>query len=96
MRQALSDGTGAGKPRGVASRSGVAYSHRMESRIQDLEEKFAHLQRVTDELSDVVAVQANEIARLTRLVEMLTAREAERELDTGGSVTLSDQRPPHW
>jgi len=23
-------------------------------------------------------------------------REAERELDQGGSVPLADQKPPHW
>lgn len=64
--------------------------------IHALEEKLAHLQRVTDELSDVVARQETEIARLTRRVEMLMGREAEREMDGGGMVPLADQKPPHW
>ena len=68
----------------------------MNDRIQDLEEQLAHLQRLSDELSEVVAEQAEEIARLTRRMELLMAREAERELETGSSVTLADQRPPHW
>ena len=61
-----------------------------------LEEKVAHLQRVVEELSDVVARQDAEVARLTRRVEMLMQREAERELDAGGTVPLADQKPPHW
>lgn len=68
----------------------------MENRIQSLEEKLAHLQRVTDELSDVLAQQDTEMARLTRRVEILMMREAEREAELGGSVTMTDQKPPHY
>lgn len=68
----------------------------MTDRIETLEEKLAHLQRVSDDLSDVVARQEAEIARLTRRVEMLLLREAEREADIDGSIPLADQKPPHW
>jgi len=68
----------------------------MHDKIHTLEEKLAHLQKTSDELSDVVARQEGEIAILTRRVEMLMRREAERESDTGGSVTMTDQRPPHY
>jgi SlyX protein len=64
--------------------------------MQHLEEKIAHLLRAVDDLSDTVARQDGEIAVLTRRVEMLMRREAEREGDTGGSVTLGDERPPHY
>jgi SlyX protein len=64
--------------------------------LSELEERIAHLQRVTDDLSEVVARQDAEIARLTRRVEMLMMREAEREGDAGGTVPLADQKPPHW
>ena len=60
--------------------------------VQHLEERIAHLIRVTDDLSDVVARQEREIATLTRRVEMLLEREAERELAEPPPVT----RPPHW
>ncbi len=63
--------------------------------MQDLEEKIAHLIRTVDDLSDVVAAQQSEIDRLTRRVQMLMQREAERESD-GGSVVLGDERPPHY
>lgn len=67
-----------------------------DKRTDALEEKLAHLQRVADELSEVVARQATELALLARRVEMLMQREAEREFDAGGSVPLADQKPPHW
>jgi SlyX protein len=60
------------------------------------EERIAHLARMVDDLSEVVARQDSEIGRLTRRVEMIMAREAEREYAAGGSVPLADQKPPHW
>jgi SlyX protein len=60
-----------------------------------LEEQIAHVTRVTDDLSEVVARQEREIARLARLVALLSEREAEREAE-GGAIPLADQRPPHW
>jgi SlyX protein len=65
------------------------------SDITRLEEQIAHLTRVTDDLSEVVARQEREIARLTRLVGLLAEREAEREAE-GGALPLADQKPPHW
>lgn len=64
--------------------------------IIQLEEKIAHLTRTVDDLSDIVARQEKELALLTRRVAMLMEREAAREMDTGGSIPLGDQRPPHW
>ncbi|WP_372802316.1 SlyX family protein [Paracoccus seriniphilus] len=65
-------------------------------RIGRLEEALAHLSRVAEDLSDVIARQDVEIARLTRKVEMLMRAEAAREAENGNSVALADQRPPHW
>lgn len=62
-----------------------------------LEEQVAHLTKAVDDMSDVMARQDVEIAMLTRRVEMLMAREAEREVDNNpGSIPLADQKPPHW
>ena len=63
---------------------------------KELEETLAHLVRMVDEMSDIVARQDGEIARLSSRVEMLMAREAERQLDEGGSLPMADQKPPHW
>jgi SlyX protein len=68
----------------------------MNDRILKLEETVAHLTRVIDELSDVLARQEAEIERLKRRQEMLMRRDAERELAEGGTVPLTDQKPPHW
>lgn len=62
----------------------------------DIEEQIAHLTRTVEELSDIVARQSSEIDRLTHRVRMLMEREAERELDAGGTVAVADQKPPHW
>ena len=68
----------------------------MNERVTALEETVAHLTRTVEDLSEVLARQDGELARLTRRVEMLMNREAEREVEAGGTVPLADQRPPHW
>jgi SlyX protein len=68
----------------------------MQDRIEKAEEQIAHLARMLEDLSDVVARQETEIARLTRRLGLLMEREAEREMDAGGQIPLADQRPPHW
>lgn len=67
-----------------------------DTRAQKLEERLAHLEKVADDLSDVVADQAREIVALRRKVALLMERAAEQEADSGGSVALADQKPPHW
>ncbi|SFS21781.1 SlyX family protein [Yoonia litorea] len=64
--------------------------------ITHLEEQIAYLTRTVDELSDVVARQEKELAIAQRRVAMLMEREAQREIDSGGTVPLADQKPPHW
>lgn len=65
-------------------------------RLQTLEEKIAELLKVTDDLSDVIARQEREISVLTHRVQMLMAREGERDAQGGGGVVLGDERPPHY
>lgn len=61
----------------------------------ELEERVAHLMRAVDDLSDVVASQAKEIERLSRLVQLLVEREAEREA-MAGDAPAANVPPPHW
>jgi SlyX protein len=68
----------------------------MEQRIETAEEQIAHLTRMVEDLSDVVARQAQDITRLSRRVGLLLEREAEREVDGGHGIPLADQKPPHW
>ncbi len=83
MGNPLSDGTLGGKGGGTMDRQ------------EALEERMAHLMRAVDDLSDVVARQQTEIDRLTRRVQMLLEREAEREAQGLGSAE-ANVPPPHW
>ena len=64
--------------------------------MQHLEEQIAHLTRTVDELSEVMARQQAEIDRLSRRVQMLMEREAERQAEATGGVVIGDERPPHY
>ena len=64
-------------------------------RLDSLEERMSHLIRAVEDLSDVVAAQAREIDTLTRRVQMLMEREAERESMGMGSAE-ANVLPPHW
>jgi SlyX protein len=66
-----------------------------DARIGALEERVAHLMRAVEDLSDVVARQATEIAGLERRVRLLMERAAEEEA-FGGSAPEANVRPPHW
>ena len=62
----------------------------------DLEERIAHLERLTEELSDIVAEQAREITTLKTRASFLLEREAAREAENPGGVVFGDERPPHY
>jgi SlyX protein len=64
-------------------------------RLDAVEERIAHLIRTVEDLSDVVAAQAKTIDTLTRRVQMLMEREAERETMGIGSGE-ANVPPPHW
>ena len=66
------------------------------ARIEDLEERIAHLTRAVEDLSDIVRAQGSQIDRLTQRTRLMMEREAEREAEAGGQIPLADQRPPHW
>jgi SlyX protein len=68
---------------------------RMDDSIARLEEKVAHLIKVTDELSDVIARQDREIDRLTRRVALLMEREASREAEAL-LTPPANEKPPHY
>lgn len=63
---------------------------------EKIEERLAHLERLADDLSGIVARQIGEIDVLTRRVAMLMQREAAREAEGGGGVVIGDERPPHY
>ena len=64
--------------------------------MQHLEEQIAHLTRTIDDLNEVVTRQQSEIADLTRKVDLLLTREAERVSQQDGGIFFGDERPPHY
>lgn len=64
--------------------------------MDKLEEQIAHLTRMVDDLSDVIARQSRQIDVLERRVAMLMQREAERQSEGSGGVVFADERPPHY
>ena len=64
--------------------------------MQQLEEQIAHLTRTVEELNEVVTRQQADLDTLTRRVQMLMEREAEREQAQSGGIILGDERPPHY
>jgi SlyX protein len=78
-----------------ASRPRAAMKGRRMDKFEVMEERMAHLIRTVDEVSDIVAAQQKEIARLSRLVGLLVEREAEREA-TAGEAPSANVPPPHW
>ena len=63
---------------------------------EKLEEQIAHLTRTVEDLSEVVARQETALALAQRRLAMLMEREAQREMDAGGTIPLGDERPPHY
>lgn len=59
-----------------------------------LETRIAHLERMVEELSDVIARQDREMQQLSRKLTMVIERQGQPEPD--GGVFLGDQKPPHW
>ncbi|MEO0676972.1 MAG: SlyX family protein [Pseudomonadota bacterium] len=64
--------------------------------MDKLEEKLAHLERIVDDLSEVVARQDRELSALRGKVQILLEREAAREAEGGGGAIFGDERPPHY
>ncbi len=68
----------------------------IENRIIRLEEEIAHQGLLLEELNLIIAKQRDETDVLTRRVEMLMQRAAEKEADELSSTQIADQRPPHY
>ena len=68
----------------------------MTDRLTTLEEHTTHQAATLEELSSVVAAQAEQISRLERRVRLLMERAAQMEADTMSGAPLADQQPPHW
>jgi len=67
----------------------------MTERLEQIEEKLAHLERAVNELSDVVARQQKELDRATDRHQRLMDKMAAMESDFGASAS-AEEKPPHY
>jgi len=67
-----------------------------KTRITELEIQLAHVTRMAEELSAVVADQANRLERAEKRIHMLMQRAAEAESASLSSIAIGDKPPPHW
>jgi SlyX protein len=69
----------------------------MDTRLVDLESKFAFLEQTVDDLNDVVLEQGREIERLRRQVAELESRVATKpEEGAESEADPLEERPPHY
>lgn len=64
--------------------------------IINLETQLAHITRIVEDLSDIVADQTKRLERAEQRIEMLMQRAAEDEAAMVSGEIIGDQRPPHW
>mgnify|MGYP000017619215 CR=1 FL=1 len=66
------------------------------TKLTALEEKFAHLEKTVEDLSEVVRLQSTEIDHLTKLTGAMAKRLRENADQGTGGVIFGDERPPHY
>jgi uncharacterized coiled-coil protein SlyX len=71
-------------------RAGSATNKRMESRVVDLEIRYAHLEKQLAELNQVVFEQSKSIAQMQAQLVALRTRV------TGLGEPMENEKPPHY
>ena len=67
-----------------------------EERIIELEIKLSEATKLSEELSDIVAKQANRPDIAERRIQLLMERAAQDEANSSNGITINDNLPPHW
>lgn len=67
-----------------------------EERIIEIEIKLTEALRLSEELSDIVAQQANRLDVAERRIQLLMERAAQDEANSASGITINDTPPPHW
>jgi SlyX protein len=67
-----------------------------KNRITELEIQLSHITRTTEELSEIVAEQAQRLELAEKRIEMLMQRAAEAEAEAMSGIAVGDKPPPHW
>ena len=67
-----------------------------KERIIEIEIKLTEALRLTEELSDIVAQQANRLDVAERRIQLLMERAAQDEANSASGISINDTPPPHW
>ena len=67
-----------------------------EERIIELEIKLSEVTKLSEELSDIIAKQANRLDIAERRIQLLMERAAQDEANSSNGITINDNLPPHW
>ena len=67
-----------------------------EERIIELEIKLSEVTKLSEELSDIIAKQANRLDIAERRIQLLMERAAQDKANSSSGITINDNPPPHW
>lgn len=67
-----------------------------KERIIEIEIKLTEALRLSEELSDIVAQQANQLDVAERRIQLLMERAAQDEANSASGISINDTPPPHW
>ena len=67
-----------------------------KERIIEIEIKLTEALRLSEELSDIVAQQANRLDVAERGIQLLMERAAQDEANSASGISINDTPPPHW
>ena len=68
----------------------------LEEHIIELEIKLSEANELCEDLSDIVAQQANRLDIAERRIQLLMERAAQDEANSASGITINDTPPPHW
>ena len=67
-----------------------------KERIIEIEIKLTEALSLSEELSDIVAQQANRLDVAERRIQLLMERAAQDEANSASGISINDTPPPHW
>ncbi len=72
-------------------------SEKLDSRVTELEIQLAHLQRMFDQLNEVVTEQSKRMDRLQQSNKQLADKlDRMKNASSGGGFDAADDKPPHY
>lgn len=72
-------------------------SEKLDSRVTELEIQLAHLQRMFDQLNEVVTEQSKRMDRLQQSSKQLADKlDRMKNASGGGGFDAVDDKPPHY